>query len=478
MKGTGLLSSGGAGSHTAGGGAGKGIVVLFYPKAEPGKHHHEFPLSVLALAPKLLRKGYRVEIIDERVDSKPYERLSQLLPEAVCVGISSMTGYQIENAIRLVKHVRSETAVPIVWGGWHVSLLPEESIKSEYVDIIVRGQGEETFSELVDAIDRKDTNFASIRGVTYKEGGEIFSTPDRPIIPMEELEPISFELVNTKKYYPHFTYISSVGCPNACGFCADAVVYKRQWKALGPERMLEEIAALRKKFTWRVRSLYFIDNNFFVDIERVRRFCQGLIDRKIKMTWEALGHPHQLARFDDDTYRLLRRSGCYRILVGAESGSQEILDYVGKRSTVDDLVQFLEKTKHVGIIPVLSMMCGFPLAPLNDLKDTVAFINEAKRINPKTKIKLFLFTPYPGSRLYHVAVENGFQPPTTLEGWSTHGWSTYTLNKVTVNYLDPGYEQFAKWFVGKYYPKHTGKEELSWEAILNDYRKSTGEQFG
>jgi anaerobic magnesium-protoporphyrin IX monomethyl ester cyclase len=460
-------------SSDGNGGPGKNVVILIYPRVEPDKHHHEFPLSVLALAPWLLRKGYRVEIIDERVETKALQRLSHLLPEAICVGVSSMTGYQIDNGIRLVKEIRRQSRVPVVWGGWHVSLLPEESIRSEYIDVVVRGQGEETFSELVDALAGKGAELDSVRGITYMAGGKVVSTPDRPIIPMDRLDPMPFELVNTKRYYPHFTYISSTGCPMACGFCADAVVYKRQWHALSPERMLEEVAALKGKFTWRVRSLYFIDNNFFVNVERVRKFCQGLIDRKIRMTWEALGHPHQLARFDDDTYRLLRESGCYRILVGAESGSQEILDYIGKRSTVDDLIKFLEKTKKVSIIPVLSMICGFPQAPLNDLKDTVMFINEAKRINPRTKIKLFFFTPYPGSRLYDIALANGFKPPTTLDGWST-----YTLNRAHVDYLDPDYERFVKWFVERYYPRQMGREKLKWETILADYKKSTGDRLG
>ncbi len=449
----------------------RNLVILIYPRVEPKKHHHEFPLSILALAPKLLKKGYRVEILDERVERKPQQRLSRLLPEALCVGISSMTGYQIESAISLVKQIRRESTVPVIWGGWHVSLLPEESISSQYIDIIVRGQGEQTFTELVEALARNETNLGSINGLTYKMGDEIVSTPERPILPLEDSMP--FDLIDTRKYYPHFTYVSSVGCPMQCGFCADAVVYKRQWKSIGPERMIEEIGALRRKFTWRTRSLYFIDNNFFVNTERVRRFCQGLIDRKIKVTWEALGHPHQLAKFNNDIYELLRKSGCYRILVGAESGSQEVLDYIGKRSTVDDIVKFLEKTKSAGIIPVLSMMCGFPQAPLNDLRDTVLFMNEAKQINPKTDIKLFFFTPYPGSNLYHIALENGFKPPTSLEGWST-----YTLNRVHVNYLNPEYQQFTKWFVGKHYSKHTGKDGLNWERILIDYWKSTGKHFG
>jgi radical SAM superfamily enzyme YgiQ (UPF0313 family) len=258
----------------------------------------------------------------------------------------------------------------------------------------------------------------------------------------------------------------------SCGFCADAVVYKRKWLSMNPYRLADEIATLSKKIGWRIKSIYFIDNNFFANPERVKVFCEEILKNGTRITWEALGHPRQLARLDDGYYELLRKSGCYRILTGAESGSQIILDYIGKKATVEDTLLFTKKCKTSKIIPVLSLMCGFPKSPMEDLKETILFINDVKRVNRRAKIKLFFFTPYPGSQLYREAISTGFQPPKTLEEWSR-----YTLNIRNMPYLDPEYEQMAVWFTNKYFSKITGKNSISWEEVLLEFNKTKQPSF-
>lgn len=382
-----------------------------------------------------------------------------------------MTGYQIQGGIRAAKLIREKSNVPIVWGGWHVSLLPEESVKSPYVDIVVRGQGEVTFAELVQAIGEK-RDLKEVPGILFKEGDRVVNNANRPIISLDDLDPMPYDFIDINRYHPHFTYLSSIGCPMSCGFCADAVVYKRKWNSINPYRLADEITSLSKKIGWRIKSIYFIDNNFFVNPERVKIFCQEMIKRGIRITWEALGHPNQLAKFDDGFYELIKNSGCYRILTGAESGSQTILDYINKKATVEDTLLFTKKCKKNKIIPVLSLMCGFPESPIDDLKETVLFINEVKRVNRNTKIKLFFFTPYPGSQLYQEATKNGFQPPKSLEQWSH-----YTLNIRNMPYLDPHYEKLAIWFTHKYFPKVTGKKAISWEDVMEEFNQTKHSSF-
>jgi anaerobic magnesium-protoporphyrin IX monomethyl ester cyclase len=446
-------------------------VILFFPKVQSGKHHHEMPLSILALFPELKKRGYSVILIDERLDRHALSTLERSLPDAICVGISSITGYQIQGGIAAAKFVRERRDVPIVWGGWHVSLLPEESVRSPYVDIVVRGQGEITFAELVRAIEEKK-HLKEILGITFREGEKVIHNEDRPIISLNDLEPIPYDMIDINRYRPHFSYLSSIGCPMACGFCADAVVYKRKWLFMDPYRLADEIATLSKKIGWRIKSIYFIDNNFFVNSERVKVFCEQILKKGVRITWEALGHPHQLARLDDGYYELLRKSGCYRILTGAESGSQTILDYIGKKATVEDTLLFTKRCKKSKIIPVLSLMCGFPKSPMEDLKETILFINDVKRVNRGARIKLFFFTPYPGSQLYEEAINSGFQPPKTLEEWSH-----YTLTIRNMPYLDTEYEQMAVWFTNKYFPKITGKKFISWEEVLLEFKKTKHPSF-
>ena len=237
-------------------------VVLFFPRVQPKKHHHEMPLSILALVPELKKRGYSAVLIDERTNKQALSTLEQNLKGAICVGISSMTGYQIQGGMVAAKLVHSRSDVPVVWGGWHVSLLPEESIKSPCIDIVVRGQGEVTFAELVQAIER-EKDLKEIPGITFKNRHQIIHNVDRPIVSINDLDPMPYDLMDINRYHPHFSYLSSIGCPMSCGFCADVVVYKRKWKAVDPYRLADEITALSQKISWRIKSIYFIDNNFF-----------------------------------------------------------------------------------------------------------------------------------------------------------------------------------------------------------------------
>jgi radical SAM superfamily enzyme YgiQ (UPF0313 family) len=159
-------------------------------------------------------------------------------------------------------------------------------------------------------------------------------------------------------------------------------------------------------------------------------------------------------------------------LTGAESGSQTILDYIGKKATIEDTLRFTKKCGKSKIIPVLSLMCGFPKSPMEDLKETILFINDVKRANRGAKIKLFFFTPYPGSQLYQEAIDSGFQPPRTLEAWSR-----YTLTIRNMPYLDSEYEQMAVWFTNKYFPKISGKKSISWEEVLLAFNETKHRSF-
>lgn len=448
----------------------KNRVILFFPAADEPldpKRKYEFPLSIVSLVPKLIKKNFRVHIFDERVQLNCREQIEALLPDAVCFGVSSMTGFQILRAIEMVKLVRGRSSVPVIWGGWHVSLLAEESAKSEHVDYIVRGQGEETFSELVESIANGATGLEKICGITYKRNDQLMSTPDRNLIPINEIEPISYTHFDIRKYRRFYSYMSSIGCPMHCGFCAEAVVNKGKWFAREPGQVVEDIEYLWKRRTYHTRAIYFLDSNFFVNKRRVEEICDLILKKGLKLKWSALGHAKQMSSRDEDFFNLLHRSGCYRVLIGAESGSQEILNYINKNATVEDNYKFVQKATRAKIQPDVSMMCGFPGAPIDDLRATITFMNEVKRISPNAKIKLFFFTPYPGSQLYTEAIKQGFKPPDSLEGWAH-----YTLRKVNMPYLDRNYEKLVRFFVEVYYKKYAGSDKLDWDKFVRLARET------
>ena len=448
----------------------KNRVILFFPAADEPlnpKRKYEFPLSIVSLVPKLIQKNFRVHIFDERVQLNCREQVEALLPDAVCFGVSSMTGFQILRAIEMVKFVRDRSSVPVVWGGWHVSLLTEESANSEHIDYVVRGQGEETFSELAETLANGGADLEKVRGIAYKWDGRLIITPDRPVIPIDKLEPMPYSYVDIRKYRRFYSYMSSFGCPMNCGFCAEAVVNKSKWFAREPAQVVEEIEYLWKRRTRHTRAIYFIDSNFFVNRRRVEEICDLILRKGLRLKWSALGHAKLLSRSDDRFFDLLHRSGCYRLLIGAESGSQEILNYINKKATVEENYAFVQKATRAKIQPDISMMCGFPGAPIDDLRETITFMNEAKRISPKAKIKLFFFTPYPGSQLYTEALKQGFKPPDSLEGWAH-----YTLRQINMPYLDRNYEKLVRFFVEVYYKKYAGSDKLDWDEFLRLAREA------
>lgn len=441
-------------------------IILFFPAAyEPldQKRRYYFPLSILSLVPKLLKKKFRIHIFDERVQLNCREQIEALLPDVVCFGVSSMTGFQILRAIEMVKFVRDRSSVPVVWGGWHTSLLPEQSANSEHVDYIVRGQGEETFSELAETLANgaRATELKKVHGITFKQEGKLVTTPTRPIIPINELEPMPYFYLDIPKYRKHYSYMSSHGCPMHCGYCADATVNHGKWFGLKSARVGEELEYLVRRHKRHKKMIWFIDSNFFVNRKRVEEICELILKKGLKFKWTAFGHPKQMARCDDQFFDLLYRSGCTSLLIGAESGSQKILDYINKNATVEDNRSFVRKATRAKIEPNLSMMCGFPGSPENDLRETIAFINEMKDISPSAIIQLYFFTPYPGSPLYVEALKQGYKPPDSLEGWAHYTWQ-----QVNMPYLDRNYEKLVRFFVEVYYKKYAGKTKLDWDKFV------------
>ena len=153
-----------------------------------------------------------------------------------------MTGFQIFDGLKTAKAFKKKyPKIPIIWGGWHPSILPLETVKNKYVDIIVRGQGDVTFTQLVHTLqDQKDLE--NIKGLTFKRGKKIVSTPDREPTKLSLQPPLPYHLVdisrctlNTEYGLKTIPYISSYGCPHRCAFCVEQIVNKRSWTAVPPK---------------------------------------------------------------------------------------------------------------------------------------------------------------------------------------------------------------------------------------------------
>lgn len=400
-------------------------IILFSPRPQKQGHYPCVPLSLLAISRLLQKQELEIKIVDSCMYEDYVSEVLRNCGEALCMGITCMTGFQIEDGLKVAQLVKKKYPnLPLVWGGWHPSILPEETIMSPYVDFVVRGQGERTFEELVRSLKDGLSN-SFIPGLTYKRDGEPISCPDRDFEDINSFPSLPYHMVKLEKYVVKTDlgsrtthYFSSQGCPNRCAFCSEPLINERRWSGLNAARVVDDIEWLARNHA--INGIILVDSNFFVNKERVRQICKGLIDRNLKIKWGgANGVIRDLVRFDDELWDLLKESGCKSILVGAESGLQEILDLIGKGAMVDDTVQIAEICDRYGICVQFSLMLGFP--GKNIAEEFHSILDLITRIMAKSSrhnFLLFIYTPYPGSPLSALSTRYGFQPPRTFEGWS------------------------------------------------------------
>ena len=411
-------------------------IVLFYPAHKfggPVQPRIELPQSLLTIATPLDRAGYNIRIIDQRLESCWREILSEEVRKApICVGISAMTGPQIRNALDASRLVRQHGSVPIVWGGIHPTLMPEQTLENENVDIVVQGEGEETFFGLVKALEN-GTPLGSVNGIWYKVTDRIVRTSPRALIDLNQQPPLSYHLVDLKKYLvelsgqPHISLETSRGCQFKCQYCYDTIVYKSRWRGLSVDETLRRIKLLVNDYG--VKGFLFTDDNFFGVKERAIAIFKRLNEEELGITCSKVdGHLSVLATLSNQELRLLRDAGCRRLMVGVESGSPRILKMLRKELDVSKLLEFNKRVIPYDMIPHYFFMMGYPTETEDELSQTVSLFLRVTEENKTAIPRLNVFTPFPGTGLYEISVRNGLSVPERLEDWVSFNWRTITRN--------------------------------------------------
>jgi len=410
-------------------------IILIQPKAGTfDMLGARLPLGLLSISALPLQKGYHITIIDQRVDKIWGKSLETALARnPVCVGITCMTGKQILHALEAAKIVRRHSTAPLVWGGVHTTLLPEQSLENPFVDIVVLREGDITFMELAEALEN-NRPLSAIQGIYYKQDGAVIKNPERKFIKnLDELPELPFDLVNVDHYSSlhiegtSLDFVTSRGCPLKCSFCYNNYFNKSMWRALSAGETVKRLKHFVNKY--RVKTVYFQDDNFFTDLKRIKAILQGIIDEKLQIKWGTLGLRVDTAmRIDDELFSLMEKSGCINVDIGAESGSKRILEMVDKRIKVEDMLAVNRKIARYPFIVKYTFIVGFPTETKQEMLSTVKTALQLVQENKNAYTPTFAFTPYPGTPMFDFAIQNGFVPPKHLAEWGYFGIDSWYFN--------------------------------------------------
>jgi anaerobic magnesium-protoporphyrin IX monomethyl ester cyclase len=395
-------------------------VVFFFPAFS--SQEATAPLGILAVATPLLRAGYQVRIIDSTITPNYKQRTIEELSDALCLAISLVTGPMIRETVEIAREAkRLYPNLLVVLGGWHPSLLPDQTLAAEYIDVVVRGQGEDAMLEIVRHIEAGES-LKGIAGVGYKEDGRITFNAPRELRPISELPPKAYHLADFDAYERvcgrrWAMYTSSLACPYNCAYCTNQGLYGRKWNALEPEQASEEMADLARRY--HLELLWVVDDNFLVDRERAVGIAEGLIRRDARFDWSIQASTNLVTRLSVEELKLLRRAGLSQISQGADSGSPKILHLMNKDfQKLDTIYAAAAKLTEAGIRPSFNMIFGFPGEGEPERRESIRLIMDICRRFPRAEFWTNIFTPYPGSPIMERAFELGIDVPKTLEGWA------------------------------------------------------------
>ena len=378
-------------------------VVLYNPRAV----FYTMPLALVAIASALDRAKVDVVIIDGRLETDPIRAVVDAAKGALCVGVTVLTGAPIHDALAVSRAVKaSDPDCPIVWGGWHPSLFASECLSEPCVDIVVTGQGEDAFREVVERL----IDGQPVSGVVTRplKDLNLFPAHDYSLIPVERF----FE----RKHARQLDYISSQGCRFRCAFCADPAVFERGWTGLKPERIGEEVEYLHHRYAFD--DLAFQDETFFTHAQRVDALAEEFLRRDLKITWTATLRADQACRLGDDLFAKAVRSGLRRVMVGVESGSQDMLDRLNKDMKLEQVLQTAAMCTRHGVGGIFNFIVGFPGESETSMRATLALAKRLRQSNADFETPIFYYRPYPGNQMAEESAAQGYVFPNGLQEWA------------------------------------------------------------
>lgn len=358
------------------------------------------PYPQLELATLMKQFGHQVEVVDAMAEGLGITDIEKRVVKFdYLVLLTSVTTFGDDAVILERLKKASAQTVMIVYGSLP-TFLPDMALKTKGVDIIIRREAEYALRDFVGFHSKNDSRWIKVPGVGFAEKDGTFIINDfYPFIEnLDELPPVDWGLLkNNKKYFnpsvkrfPYVTELVTRGCYWNCIFCMSPGFYGHKARTRSPENIL---SSLEKYAAEGIKEIYFRDEMFTAFPANVRAICRGIIKKKLDLTWIASVRAGSIT-FED--LKLMKEAGCHLIKVGAESGSQEILDKAKKQITLKQVTDLFEWARGLKVDTHAHFMIGFPQETVETIKMT---IKHAIRLRPTT-VTFAILTPYPGTPIF------------------------------------------------------------------------------
>lgn len=375
------------------------------------------PFGIMYVADALEQAGFKVKLFHETEEFvEPF--VQQVAAERpLFVGFSTITGPQLRPTIAASKRVHT-LGVPVVWGGVHATIMPLDVLKESYVDFVVVNEGEETAQELASILTNdRPRLWAGVAGLAYKEAdGTPMFHHERSFIadldrfrPRWDKIPVERYLISSGPYRRAIPVYISRGCPFRCGFCYNEVVMKRTWRQHSDGFILDQIRWLQDRY--QIDAVDYADDYLFGRIKPMQRLVE-----KVSLPWSGQVRVQLLS---PEFVKWMHDTGCQWVNIGAESGSQAVLDNMHKDQKAWQIAwgvrNLAEGAPHIEAN--LSFIVGLPGETSADTQITLDLIEELCRINTQARCSVCVYMPYPGTPLWPQALAQGYTPPSDQEGW-------------------------------------------------------------
>lgn len=409
-------------------------IDVFLLKLEPDyeSYHLAPPFGILYVADALEKKGFRVKVYHEKGKPAVIDKIAAEVIESrpLFAGVSTMTGPSLLPSLALSRKIKERSDIPVVWGGMHPTMLPEQTLNEPSIDVAVTGEGEAAAVEIAEGLSGRGLDseaLKSISGIAFRENGRIVVNPVSSFIADLDAYSPAWRHVDRGRYiYKSKTFysemgsklpgesiaavITSRGCPWRCGYCYNQFVNKRTFRAHSAERVIAEVEALKKDFA--VSAVIFEDDDFFANKKRALE-----VVRKIGIPWSSSIRANYIARWGEDFIKEISENNCVEIRIGAESGSPRVLEIMHKDITVEDILRSAELCKKYKVHHLTNFMIGIPGETWEDMLMTFDLMDrlemEGHFVNGPS-----VYLPWPGTPLYETAVEQGFKPPEEMTAWA------------------------------------------------------------